>query len=186
VPLYELALALLVLTGRRTTEVLNGRSAFDAAPDPREHACLFVGQLKARSARAPYRIPLLAPFADVAAALACLRRRQAGGGGGGGGGDRDGGGGGLSNVDVSRRYQSGLGQHLKAHPVYASLGKVHALRAVYANACLHLFDWSDRPWSDNAVVMHVLGHASPDESLAYTAMRVEFSEASARGSLGRF
>ena len=169
--MYDIALALLVLSGRRTTEIMNGRSTFERIRE-RTHACAFTGQLKVGASRRQqsYDIPLLCSFEQFDRALAELRRRQPKNIAS------------LDNRAVSRKYQSGLGQHLRKRGTYGPAAThSHVLRGVYALACAHLFTSDDA--TPSAVVMRVLGHASVHESIAYTAMHVELSEAS-RGTLG--
>lgn len=162
-------------------------SARDAA-----HSCLFEGQLKTRAPRPAQSIPLLAPYSLVASALSEMRARQAQYASAreeeeeekGDEDDEDEEGNGAfddDNVAVSRRYQSSLGQRLRAVPAYASARRVHGLRGAYANACVFLFDWGSL--SPNAVIMRVLGHANIEESLAYSLVRVRFHK-SEEGSLG--
>ena len=58
--------------------------------------------------------------------------------------------------------------------LFADVTKVHVLRGVYA-CCVHrMFAWG--AWTLPAVVMRVLGHVSPEESLAYTALRINLNE----------
>jgi integrase len=194
----DLALALLLCTGRRTCEVLNGRSRLEAEE---AYAMHFVGQAKKRTTRraaaaavddpgeveedededaatadtvsvaddpvdeeaegegaaqkeeAGYRIPVLAPAADVTRAFAELRRRQQGRA--------------RTNAETSRRYQSQLSAHLKAAGApWAAVAHVHGLRGVYACMALRLFDFGEA--SDAFATMSILGHAGLHESLVYT------------------
>jgi integrase len=148
----SLALALMLLTGRRTCEVLNGRSSL--APLPcHTHAASFRGLAKRRGdPDVPLRVPLLAPAEQVVRGLSALRAKQGG---------RE-----LDNAATSRRYQSLLARTLAADPVWAACGKVHGLRGAYACMCLRLFEWGDA--SDAYVAMCVLGHTSLLDSLVYT------------------
>ena len=208
--LYDLALSLLFLTGRRSAEVLNGRSRFAPNPHVRcascaeggeeeedacpscasargeAHSCLFEGQLKTRAPRPAQSIPLLAPYSVVATALFEMRARQAQYASAREAREEEEEEGeeedeGDDNACISRRYQSNLGQRLRSLPAYASARRVHGLRGAYANACVHLFDWDCL--SPNAVIMRVLGHANIEESLAYSLVRVRFRQWSA-GALG--
>lgn len=152
-----LALAIMAVAGRRTCETLNGHSTFVVhAP----YALQFNGQAKRRRRSSDpddaYVMPTLAPAADVVAAVDELRRRQHGVL--------------RTNKETSLRYQSTLGRHLSAHEPWASCGRVHALRGIYVCMALRLFEWGDA--SDAYVAMCILGHASLEESLAYTAYHV--------------
>ena len=71
---YERILCLLALTGRRQTELLNGRSVFLAIPllqGGSDYECIFSGQLKTKTPRS-YRIPLLAPCSLINSAVTTL------------------------------------------------------------------------------------------------------------------
>eukprot|EP00966_Prymnesium_polylepis_P302143 6980583-Prymnesium_polylepis.1 len=72
----RLALPLLLLSGRRTSELLNGKSTFEATERPT--TCIFKGQIKKRGNDAPYEIPLLCDFATFTHALNVLRLKQCG------------------------------------------------------------------------------------------------------------
>lgn len=172
--LYNITLALLILTGRRSAELLNGRSKFEK-DDANDYKCVFYGQLKVHSQKkrdCGHSIPLLAPYDTILEAYMELQRRQ----------PED-----IASYDnrsISRKYQSGLGQHLKKHVTYntqCSLSHPHMLRGLYANACAQMFSWKTS--TPQHVVQSVLLHASIEESLAYTAMRVQISDGM-RNSLG--
>ena len=159
---YVLALALLAVTGRRTAEILNRRSAFRAVPQ-RPYVALFSGQLKKKTDRAAaaYRIPLLAKRTDVIAALRELRSRQ----------QQDVAQ--LSNKAVSRRYQSELGKYLHRCPAYAQAGWVHNLRGVYAIMCYHSIDWKvDAKPLLLLAVTRFLGNEAQHRAIAYTTFDV--------------
>lgn len=176
-----LALALMLVTGRRTCEVLNGVSSFVRESD---YALRFSGQAKKRirvqecesnanrseqgdeqedeegdeegdeeEDRGAYSIPTLAPVSHVVAAFEVLRRKQEC----------------IvrSNRETSLKYQAWLGQTLRdqGRP-WSECGHVHALRGLYACMAVRLFDWRDA--SDAYVTMSILGHASLHESLVYT------------------
>lgn len=148
--LADLALALMLLTGRRTCEILNGTSAIEPVG---AYAVRFVGLAKQRSAPdAPMRIPTLAAADAIAAAFRVLRGKQ-----------RDAS---RDNRATSATYQSLLSRALHAHPTWKACGRVHALRGVYACMCTRLFEWEDA--SDAYVTMRILGHRGLGESLVYT------------------
>lgn len=160
-PLPELVLALMLLTGRRECEVLNGTSVF-ARVGP--HALSFQGQAKKRLPRGaseeeedPVRvIPCLGTADDVLRLLGLLRARQ---------GFRT-----EENAAVSRRYQSYLSRYLRAREPWKACKRVHSLRGVYACMCTKLFRWGE--CSDAFVTMYVLGHAGITDSLVYTPFRL--------------
>lgn len=144
----DLALALMLLTGRRTCEILNGASTFAIEG---EHALRFGGQAKRRGGGgADYVIPTLAPAARVAEAWHALRALQ---------GQAV-----LSNEATSRRYQGTLSRRVAA--AWPQVGCAHGMRGVYACMALRLFDWGDA--ADAYVAMGILGHRGLHESLVYT------------------
>jgi len=147
--LLELALALMLLTGRRTCETLNGRSTFSLAGPFALH---FTGQAKRRGAddRDGMLIPTLAPAHQVVQGFARLRELQSSVT--------------LTNLATSRRYQTGLHNLLREGEVWCP--RVHALRGLYARMAIGLFDWNGA--TDAYVAMCILGHSGLNESLAYT------------------
>lgn len=159
---WELCLALLLATGRRTAEVLNGRSEFSAVEDGEGgedgESALFSGQLKTRGERAAYRIPVLAPLPHVRAALARLRALQPA--------DVRA----MSNAEVSSKYQSRLRQAMQRHPVYGALRRVHDLRGIYVWIAYKTRDWGDA-WIAH-VACEILGHSDIAESNVYTPFLV--------------
>lgn len=155
-----LILALMLVTGRRTCEIVNGKSRFVACGN---FALKFVGQAKKRAHPGEgYVVPCLHRTDDVTKAIERLRlwthppsERE-----------------GLSvNQAVSQKYQSWLRRTLGGHPLLCQVGKVHALRGVYARMAYQLFEWED-DCSEAYVVMHILGHAGLNESLVYTAYHI--------------
>lgn len=145
------ALALLLVTGRRTCEVLNGTSVLTVEAS---YAVRFAGQAKRRDGDGggdAYVVPTLAPAAQVVAALEALRAAQ-------GRATR-------TNRATSSCYQSALAQRLRA--TWPECDRVHALRGLYACMALRLFDWGVEH-SEAYVAMCLLGHAGLYESLAYT------------------
>lgn len=149
----SVALALLVLTGRRTCEVLNGTSSVRECG---RHAIAFTGQAKRRGGARPYCIPVLEEASIVVRAWAWLHNAC--------------GNVARSNGETSRRYQSALRRALLKDAAMAQAMHVHALRGLYVRFVLNLFEWSEA--SDAYVAMRILGHASLQESLAYTVFDV--------------
>jgi len=173
--LWELALALLLVTGRRTAEVLNGRSEFATVReegDGEAEDCLFSGQLKARSARDAYRIPVLAPLSHVRAGLARLRAQQPDDVAA------------LTNAQIAAKYQSRLRAFMNAHPVYGMLRRVHDLRGVYVWLAYLTRDWGDA-WVAH-VACEILGHSDIAETNVYTPFLVSLTSSGAiAGTLNR-
>ena len=149
----EHAAALLLACGRRSTELLNGRSSFVPIAGNR-HCLLFSGQLKkpfGPATSAAYAIPLLVPAGAFLASLARLRAHQ---------NDL----GNLSNDEVSVRYNAGLNRYVKRCFPFA--GHAHSLRGIYATVAFAHFDFGTKSY--NAAVMQMLGHESLDVTLAYS------------------
>ena len=160
--IYDLSIALLILTGRRTCEILNGKSTF--AFHDATHHCVFHGQLKKRHASGgtneePYCIPLLASHEAIDAAMRSLRARQPA--------DIAA----WENLRVSKRYQSGL--NAKAHNVLTPFidGKftIHSLRSIYAACVARLFKHRE---SGVAIASRVCGHNDVECALAYLAVNL--------------
>jgi hypothetical protein len=151
-PLVDLAHSLMLLTGRRTCEVLNGVS--EVRPHS-PHSLLFRGQAKKRGERGEgeYVIPCLADSESVCRAWEWAREKA---------------GRARSNEETSRRYQSELRRSRlrKEGGGWESVTKTHQLRGLYACMCVRLFDWKDR--APAYVTMCILGHSGLDESLVYT------------------
>ena len=155
-PFPELAWPLLLVSGRRFTEIMNGRSVFSPLPG-REYACLFDGQLKKGEGAAspPYTIPLLVPFRLFASALAVLRDKQAAGRGRPVAS--------LTPEQVAVRYHGNYCRHIEANLPEVQTG--HDLRGLYVALVYQAFDW--RPAMMNVVAMRCLGHVDIETSLSY-------------------
>ena len=162
-PYPRLALPLLLLSGRRTSELLNGASTF--APTARATTCVFDGQLKRRGrAAAPYEIPLLCDYAVFARALGALRAKQ--------GGVR------LAPVACTTRYQRGL--NLALPRLFPWAKSAHVLRSAYA-AYVHRLYACDVTF--NAMAMRALGHEDVSTSLSYNSVALHGLDAAAMGPL---
>lgn len=144
-------LALLLMCGRRETELLNGRSTFDRVPGLPCHA-LFTGALKKRGRQRArsFRIPLLCTFTLFERALQQLRASQQD--------DTDA----LSNRQISRRYCGQLCAATRRHFPY--LTKPHDLRAVYVRFVDCLFEHAV---ALPLLCMQSLGHETMAEALHY-------------------
>ena len=154
----ELALALMVVTGRRECELLNGRSEF--VPHS-EYSLMFRGQAKKRDdgmTETEERIvPCLCPSSLVVACVAHLRSRQ---------GHVT-----STNEETSRRYQSYLSRHMRSTtPWSETRTHAHSLRGIYTCMSHALFDWGLH--TDAYVAMCILGHTSLTESLVYTTFSI--------------
>ena len=74
--LMILLAALLVVSGRRTVELTNGKSVFRSADDKGHHFAWFRGQAKKRGAAKEYLIPLMVSYTRFMGALNKFRDRQ--------------------------------------------------------------------------------------------------------------
>lgn len=156
--IQEVIAALLFVSGRRTTEILNCRSTFEPMAHGYRHGCAFSGQLKTNHNvnTMTYTIPLIVPFSVFINGLDAVRNWQkptanikA-----------------LTNRQVSRRYQPNLQRHLAEHGFAGVLGiRPHLLRAIYMRFVLEMFDWGKR--TERRVAKYCLGHSSSQHQQHY-------------------
>lgn len=151
----KLCCALLLVTGRRMTEIMNGKSSFDASKDS-EYACIFTGQLKKQSAAKPYKIPLLCKYATLKHGIGTLRKKQ-------GDSVKD-----LNNDEVSKKYNKNVRRSLKA--IFPTVKTPHDIRGVYARMVFEAFTFDKLTFA--RVAMLSLGHASLTESLSYNHIHI--------------
>ena len=148
----RVAIAMLVVSGRRTAEILNCKSRFE--PGRTTHSTIFTGQLKTQLAQT-YEIPLLCSYADFRDAYAYMRHRAPI----------------VESSAVNTKYASNLG--------YWSLrlfGKgvtPHDLRRLYAAYVYVAYDYREDRVSMNAVIKWLLGHSGLGTSLNYTGIVTE-------------
>ena len=161
----DLALSLMLLTGRRSCEILNGQSVFTKTEHP--YTLEFTGQAKKRGQVPVVLIPVLHTVDAIVSAFHVLRERQSFVK--------------LTNKETSRRYQSYLGRTIAAAKQWTSCNKVHVLRGAYACMSTRLFEWGE--YSDAFVTMCILGHAGLGESLVYTPFHLgdDFNQESLLG-----
>jgi hypothetical protein len=155
-----LAIPLLVLSGRRQTEMM-GNGSF--APGPVLMSATFTGQLKRKSQEAgAYVIPLLCPYDVFAKGIAVLRAKQAT----------------LrphdqtDTRDVESRYSPDIARALK-NSMLLSLPdgiKCHDLRTIYFNTVYWCYT---SPYSFDRTAMCVLGHDDLHSAKAYGNVRIE-------------
>ena len=166
----RLVLPLLLVSGRRSSEITNGRSSF--TPLPHAHGCMFAGQLKKKKAApaTPYPIPLLVPFATFARGLNVLRDKQ--------GTDVAM----MSNSAVCDRYASNLKRDMLDVLVEGGMPPCHPhdLRSAYAALVFELFE-CEHTFARTA--MRILGHESLRESLSYNNVRIRRVPQGALGPL---
>ena len=155
--LGAIVLPLLLVSGRRSSEILNGKSVFEPAPHP--FYCYFTGQLKTRGKGERYMIPLLCPFATFCIGLNALRQKE---------GDVSH----LTEKQLNSRYQVRLKQQINGGALpYLPSGNVtpHTLRSFYAAFVFHCYNVPD---TFNRMCMKICGHADLTESLCYNAVRI--------------
>jgi integrase len=164
----RLILPLLAVSGRRLGEIVNGRSTF--APTAHPHHTLFAGQLKKRSAQAPYAIPLLVPYATFAKGLRALRQKQ---------GDIAN----LTTAQATHRYQPNAQRAIESGELAGVPRSIHIhdLRSIYTAAVGELFV---SPVAPPRMAMKILGHETLQDSLAYASAKAENVGPSLRHSLG--
>ena len=161
VPHIQLIIALMFVSGRRSTEILNQRSTFDAV-DGFPYHCHFVGQLKKHSTKPcdeVFMIPLLCEFALFSRALDHFRqtdrqrvvRDQ-----------RD------TNKQVAKVYTSQLHYGQKRHLPF--LKKMHDLRGLYVRYVDAMFRHGV---TINLLCKLVLGHDDMTESLHYFNLQID-------------
>ena len=147
----RLVLPLLLLSGRRTTELLNGRSTF--APTPRPTTSMFSGALKKRGGGTVFEIPLLCDHATFAHGLAALREAQRF--------EQ------LSEEACHNKYCHSLAVALPS--LYPWAPTVHGLRSAYAAFVFQLYACD---CTFNRACMRALGHEKLEVSLAYASCKL--------------
>ena len=152
-PIERLALPLLLLSGRRTTEILNGKSAFCVATPARPTTCVFAGALKKRGHGVPFEIPLLCDAATFGHGLAALRQAQ----------QHEQ----LSEGACHDRYAHALATALPS--LFPWAPTVHTLRSAYA---AYVFQYYACDCTFNRACMRALGHEKLDVSLAYASVKL--------------
>ncbi len=152
---HETAAALLLVTGRRTIEVLStadfqlGKGQTSAG-----YQCVFTGQAKT-SDGAPYTIPLLAPYSVVRAALTKVRELYPVTG--------------MSSEEVNQAYSTSINHVVKKRVAL----KPHELRSVYAMATYELAEtYTTKKPSLVGWIWQVLGHSNPTQASFYQRVKV--------------
>ncbi len=150
---HELAAALLLVTGRRTIEILS-TADFKLAKDQTSsgYECIFTGQAKAGlDGDAPYNIPLLAPFSVVRAALDKIRELYPTEG--------------MKSEEINQAYATNINNVTKRRVGLTP----HELRAVYAMAT---YDLAKKKPSIIGWIATVLGHSKPSNATFYQRVKV--------------
>jgi len=148
--IFEVAVAISVLTGRRMIEVFKTGS-FTATDNP--YSALFEGQAKKRT-DLTYKIPLLAPLAIIQKALNKLRVTKS---------TED-----LTNAEVNLRFSTSCNS--AARRVLGFEKHFHDARAIYAVIAFETR--MPHNFSLNFFVSKVLGHVGMQQSLNYACLHV--------------
>lgn len=148
-----LCCSLALVSGRRSTELLNQRSVFTVNGS---HTVLFEGQLKKDESK-PYTIPILMDPTLFVSAMQVLRAKQ---------GDISN----LSNEQVQDKYNGSLTPKRIEAAFWPGIPKFHFLRTCYAKFVDHCFDHT---MTYNYLCCKSLGHADEIESLNYCGASLE-------------
>lgn len=155
----QLVLPLLLVSGRRSSELCNGKSKFfPSALGPTY--CVFDGQLKKKSDGAvlPYTIPLLVDYSLFKRGLDAWLDKH---------GVRDAS---HSNRVVAARYSANLRRdRLKVFPL-PKIGRVHDLRSMYIQYVWRCYQ--DISFTFARLAMYWLGHSTMAESLSYSNVQL--------------
>ena len=166
-----LVLPLLLVSGRRSCEILSARSTFAPAAHPMY--CVFSGVLKKKDdAVHTMTIPLLVDYATFCIGLAALRHKQLATGGVTH----------LTNEQIKKRYQPDLARAMTRGvlpvPTHAH---AHDLRGVYAAFVALCYTC---PTLQPATYHAILGHERLEDSLSYTVARLDGNVEALRGAFG--
>src|SRR5690606_32717663 len=143
--------SLLLVTGRRTIEIMKTASFEDYRSDDQkeenvEYKAVFSGQTKTPEAKS-YLIPLLAPVEKVKLALAAVRHAYPFA-------DRN-------NSSVNAAYSKTINKMCQT-----LFGRsAHELRAVYAHMCQESFNRGPKKMPISGYISKTLGHCAPTTSL---------------------
>ena len=160
----RLSLPLLLLSGRRTTELLNGKSTF-IRMDACATGCIFSGQIKKRGEHCSYQIPLLCDIDTFENALSVLRSKQK-----------------FEQLEAEAthsRYAKVLNKGIKL--LFPIAKNVHQLRSIYAAFVYHLYLCNT---TFNKACMKILGHDDLCVSLSYNNCILHDTYPFSAGSFG--
>ncbi len=159
----KLGICLMLVSGRRTAEIFNGKSIFTKGSTPT--SVMFKGQVKKNEAGEEendlsYEIPLLCYADTFMKGFALLQNMQ---------GNKQ-----FTNKQVNSKYQTNLSYWLKQmFPLPAPRNSVaryltpHDMRRFYVVAVFEMYNYIDEGIAINTVAMNVLGHENLETSLAY-------------------
>ena len=156
----RLAIPLLFVSGRRSAEILNGKSTFKFKS---ERSVMFWGQLKKKGQPvAEYEIPLLCPAPLFLHVFSLLRSKQ---------GDV----GTPTEEDIHARYCGNLCRDLyKLFPTIkksgAKEGSPHLLRSVYLHCVFKMYDHT---YAFHLLAMKCLGHTDVNDSFSYASIELD-------------
>jgi len=152
-----LVASLLLVTGRRTIEILKTADFERCGEEP--YLTSFKGQAKTEDEGKTFTIPLLAKYDDVARALSVIREQICCNN--------------LSAEEINSKYAKTIARWTKER-----FGvNPHQLRATYAIMCEQLHnrrdDLSSHRMTYSGYISKVLGHAFPTSSIHYQRICVE-------------
>lgn len=151
---HQLAAALLLVTGRRTVELLKtGDFYLPKGGSVKDYTAMFSGQAKeGLFPGGAYEIPLLAPYWLVKAAFKRLRELYD---------TAD-----LGNADINESFASSIGNFVKSEVDLTP----HALRGAYAMMTYELMN--TKKMSLVGWISLILGHAQPSAAAYYQRMKI--------------
>lgn len=184
----RLILPLLMITGRRLSEICGGKAVF-APVEGRSTYAHFSGQLKQGADAESYVIPLLCDFKTFAIGWLALQQRQQVKGNKKRGAEAE-----LSHKETAARYGGNTNKYL-AKGKWLPLPKygqkkgsteqkschAHDLRSIYM---AYVYEMYDCPDTFNRSCMRVLGHQKLAESLSYNNVSLSNCD-DIRNSLGQ-
>ncbi len=171
-PDKKLGICLMLVSGRRTAEIFNGKSIFTKGSTPT--SVMFKGQVKKNEAGEEendlsYEIPLLCYADTFMKGFALLQNMQ---------GNKQ-----FTNKQVNSKYQTNLSYWLKQmFPLPAPRNSVaryltpHDMRRFYVVAVFEMYNYIDEGIAINTVAMNVLGHENLETSLAYNIQLKNLTE----------
>ena len=164
----RLGVCLLLLSGRRTSEILNGKSVFTKGTKPT--SVVFFGQLKKNEAGMEdvdmsYEIPLLCTSSVFIEGMKTLRNLQ---------GNRT-----FTNKEVNAKYSTNLRYWTQKifeispnSKTEADIISPHDLRRIYVIAVYTMYNFAEQRMAINAVAKVILGHESLETSLNYLTIKL--------------
>ncbi len=164
----KLGTCLLAMSGRRTAEILNGKSRFKKGKTPT--TVIFDGQIKKNNAGQEtvdksYEIPLLCYSEIFIKGFNTLRKLQ---------NHQE-----FTNKEVNAKYSTNVKYwSSKLFPIVPGRKSTdeevtpHDLRRIYVVAVFEMYNYEDVRLGINTVAKKILGHISIDTSINYLSIRL--------------